>query len=153
MKYGDFSTLVQLGVGLHLGTAVLQMFGEFGAEPLVRTIARIKAITENKSIDEELDSEVGRLESDYEIFRIRLFNEMRHLFVLNSAVAVALIVILVVISYKFDDVLNESFSVVISALCVVPAFLTLGVLWWNASGELKKLKKDADALERRVLRS
>ena len=32
MKYGDFSSLVQLGAGLHIGTAFLQVYGELGVE-------------------------------------------------------------------------------------------------------------------------
>ena len=43
MKYGDLSSVVQLGVGLHVGGAVLQLFGELGV-PLERRIARIRGL-------------------------------------------------------------------------------------------------------------
>ena len=44
IKYGDFSSLVQLGVGLHVGTALLQLYGELAVEPLTRTLDRTRTL-------------------------------------------------------------------------------------------------------------
>jgi hypothetical protein len=44
MKNGDLSSVVQLGVGLHVGTAVLQIFADFGVTPLERRIARVRTL-------------------------------------------------------------------------------------------------------------
>ena len=44
MKYGDFSSVVQLGVGLHVGTALLQLYGELGVQPLVRVLNRTRSL-------------------------------------------------------------------------------------------------------------
>ena len=64
-----------------------------------------------------------------------------------------LILLLIVVSCRAQDDLDGSFSVVIVFLSVVPAFMSLGVLWWNAKRETKKLKTAADDLEKRVLRA
>jgi len=68
MKYGDFSSLVQLGIGLHLGTALLQMYGELGVAPLVRTIDRVRSlylVPEGEQPPKSLKEELERLESKY----------------------------------------------------------------------------------------
>lgn len=44
MKYGDFSSVVQLGVGLHVGTVVLQLYGDIGLQPLNRALARLRSL-------------------------------------------------------------------------------------------------------------
>ena len=44
MKYGDLASIVQLGVGLHVGTAVLQLYGELGVQPLERKISGIRRL-------------------------------------------------------------------------------------------------------------
>jgi hypothetical protein len=153
IKYGDFSSLVQLGVGLHLGAAILQLFPEFAAAPLQRAVARIKQGAAEVSVGDDMTEECNKLEGDYQLFQIGLFHKTKHLVKSNFAVALILIGILTAISYKAQDDLNESLSVLIAFLSVVPAFLTLAVLWWNTRDDLSNLKKRANELEKRVFRT
>jgi hypothetical protein len=87
MKYGEFSSIVQLGVGLHVGTAVLQLYGELGVEPLSRAIARTRSLfvaPEQERPPKHIENDLDRLESRYEIFKIRLFKEYKK-YVLGNA--------------------------------------------------------------------
>jgi hypothetical protein len=138
MNYGDFSGLVQLGVGLHLGTALLQLYGELGVQPLVRTIGRTRSLfvvpqdqRPPKAIEEELD----RLESRYEIFKIQLFHEYKRYVAANSVVAVILTVVLIILTFKAEDPIPEKWdwvTVILVAISVLPAPITLGALWFDA---------------------
>ena len=157
MKYGDFSSLVQLGVGLHIGTAILQLYGEIGAEPLVRTLARINGLvmepTGSALVEAKADYE--QLASDYEIFKIRLFNEYKRYIKINSIVAVLLTILLTVIAFKSDDPIEGDWVVItvpIVALSVLPALVTLGALWIDASQLVGPMRVRANRLEMRVLK-
>lgn len=159
MEYGDFSSVVQLGVGLHVGTALLQMYGELGVAPLVRTIGRLRSLfqaPEGERPPKAQEDELDRLESKYEIFRIRLFQEYRKYVRINSIVAVALAIILVLIAYKAEDDVPAGYewtTVVMWALSLLPAPLTLAALWIDANRQVKPMKEEADDLEKRALAS
>lgn len=156
MKYGDFSSLVQLGVGLHVGTAILQLYGEIGAEPLVRTLSRIKSLLPegNNQPSAKLREEYDQLISDYEIFKIRLFNEYKKYIKINAWIAATLVVVLTIIAFKADDPIDEHWimiTIFIVALSVLPAVCTLGVLWYDASQLVVPMKARADKLEKAAL--
>ena len=157
MKYGDFSSLVQLGVGLHVGTAILQLYGEIGTEPLVRSLARIRGLLseEPNPSSAELLEEYDQLASDYDIFKIRLFNEFKKYIKMNACVAAALVVVLIIIAFKADDAIDEYWTIMtipVVALSVLPAACTLGALWYDASKFVGPMKARADKLEDKALR-
>jgi hypothetical protein len=157
MKYGDFSSLVQLGVGLHVGTAILQLYGELGVQPLLRAIARTRslfAVPEDERPPKEIENDLDRLESRYEIFKIRFFKEYKKYVLANSIVAEALAVILTVLAFKADDVITEAWepvTVLFVFLSLFPAPISLGVLWFDAGRQVKPMKEEADNLEKRAL--
>ena len=75
--------------------------GELGVAPLARTIGRARSLfltPEGERPPKALEDELDRLESKYEIFKIRLFQEYRKYVRINSIVAIALAIILVVIA-------------------------------------------------------
>jgi len=112
MKYGDLSSIVQLGVGLHVGTAVLQLYGELGIAPLERRITRIRRlfrVPEPERPSRELEEELNWVESRYELFKIEFFREYRWCVALNSIVALVLAVLLVVIALKADDQIADGY--------------------------------------------
>lgn len=154
MKYGDFSSLVQLGVGLHAGTAFLQLYGELGTQPLVRTITRIRSLfaDENERPPKAVEDELNKLENDFEIFKIRLFNEYKKYVKINSVFAILLVIVLTVIAYKAEDMIAIELTIAIVALSVLPAPLTLAALWRDAAREICPIKEQADELESRALR-
>lgn len=156
MKYGDFSSVVQLGVGLHVGTAVLQLYGELGLQPLSRAIARTRSLflaPEHERPSREVEEDLLSLEGKYEIFKIRLFKEYTKYVLGNSVVALVLALILTIIAYKADDPITEPWepvTVLFVVLSLFPAPVSLGVLWFDADRQIKPLKREADALERRA---
>lgn len=157
MKYGDLSSIVQLGVGLHVGTAVLQLYAEFGIAPMERRLARIRdlfKLPEGESPPPELREELDRLEGRYGLFKINFFRQYRWFVTINSIVAAVLAVFLIVIACKAaDDILDgyEWFVVVAIGLSFIPAPVMLGVLWWDARQRVAPLKKVADDIETRAI--
>lgn len=149
--------MIQLGVGLHAGAALLQMYGDLGIAPLVRTIGRTRSLflapqeeRPPKAIEDELD----HLESKYEIFRIQLFQEYRNYVLVNSFFAVVLAIILAVIAFKAEDPIGDGWEwtiILMVGLSVLPAPITLGVLWYDASQRVKPMTDEADKLEKRAL--
>jgi hypothetical protein len=151
MKYGDFSSLVQLEVGLHVGTALLQLYGEIGIQPFVRALHRIQELVDTgdaAALKEQLED----LSSDLAIFRIELFNEFKKYVKVNFCTALILIAILIIISYKAEDDIPDSLTVLFSSISILPAFATLGALWFDASKRLRPLKTRAEALEDKALK-
>lgn len=155
MKYNDFSSLVQLGVGLHVGTAFLQMYGEFGTQPLIRTISRIERLLPQEEAALRVDEkeELEEIISDLDIFKIRLFKDYQKYVGYNSLNALLLIGGLVFISFCAEDPLEIWLSVAFTVFSILPAPLTLAILWIDASAEMRSIKQRADKLEEALLNS
>lgn len=159
MKYGDFSSLVQLGVGLHVGTALLQLYGELGVAPLTRALGRTRSLfsaPENERPPADIEEDLDRLESRYEIFKVRLFKAYRKYIFFNLGAAGLLAAILIVIAFKADDPVTDGWGWTTIAMCafsVLPGPMSLVMLWFNASRQVKPMCKTADELEERATRS
>jgi hypothetical protein len=149
MKYGDLSSVVQLGVGLHLGTALLQIYGELGVQPVARTFARLRHLIGDGFADskKQLNDQLDQLESEFQIFKIQLFNEYKRYVIINSWIAVTLAIVLVIIAYRTDTTISVELSVFAIALSVLPAPITLGVLWFDAARAIKPIQGKASMLE------
>lgn len=93
------------------------------------------------------------IKSEIEIFKIKLFNEYKKYIKINSAFAFLLTGILIFISYKTQSSISVELSVIFVSLSVLPAPLTLGILWVEASKELRPIKKQAETFERNLLRN
>jgi hypothetical protein len=159
MKCGDLSSVVQLGVGLHVGTAVLQLYSELGMAPMERRLARIRGLFKVPEADRpsrELEEELDRLEGRYGLFKISFFKQYRWLVAANSAVAMVLAVFLTIIACKADDLIldgYEWFAVLAIGLSFLPAPLMLGALWLDALQRVSPLKLVADDIESRALKN
>jgi hypothetical protein len=157
MKYGDLSSIVQLGVGLHVGTAVLQLYGELGIAPLERRISRIRKLfraSEPERPWSELEEELNWVEGRYELFKIEFFREYRWCVALYTVVALVLAALLVVIALKADDQISagyEWFAVFAIAASYFPALCIFGSLWRDAQRRVKPLEVKADSIEKRAL--
>lgn len=150
------ASIVQLGVGLHLGTAVLQIYGELGVAPFERRIARIRSLIRPEATATELEAELSQLEGRYELFKIEFFNQYRFYMVVNSIVALALAVLLIIIAIKAADVITEGwewFAVLSIAMSLLPAPLTLVALWFEARRRLRTLMSDAERIESEALKA
>lgn len=159
MKYGDLSSVVQLGVGLHVGTAVLQLYSELGMAPMERRLARIRGLFKVPEADrppQDLEEELDRLDGRFGLFKISFFKQYRWLVAANSAIAVLLAVFLIIIACKAADPISsghEWFAVVAIALSFVPAPAMLGTLWLLALERVSPLKKLAEDIEGRALKN
>jgi hypothetical protein len=123
-------------------------------QPLLRAIARARSLfvgPENERPPKAIEDD---LESRYEIFKIRFFKEYKKYVLENSIVAVALAITLAVLAFKADDVIAEAWEPVTAAIVffsLFPAPISLGVLWFDAGRQVKPMKQEADALEKRAL--
>ena len=62
MKLSHFSSLVQLGVGLHLGTALFEVVAQFARSPLERKLVRLREYGgELKTLTEAAESALDSL--------------------------------------------------------------------------------------------
>jgi hypothetical protein len=153
------ASLVQLGVGLHVGTALLQLYGELGVAPLARALSRTRglfAAPENDRPPKEIEAELERLESRYEIFKVRLFKEYRKYVFFNLLAAALLAIILIIIAFKADDAItpaSEWTTILMPLLSVLPGPISLAVLWIDANRQVKPMRATADELEEQATRS
>jgi hypothetical protein len=147
MKYGDFSSLVQLGVGLHAGTALLQLYGEFGLQPVERAIARLKyALSDQDAASDDL-GRLSQLEAELSIFKIQLFNEYKKYMKGNLVIAGILTVCLVYIAFYNDDAISTGWALMLAVLSCIPAPITLAVLWFDAAQQIRPLRNKVSRLE------
>jgi hypothetical protein len=160
MKYGDLSSIVQLGVGLHVGTAVLQLYTELGIKPLDQKIARIRSLflVENagERPPEALREELDRIESRYELFKIEFFQEYKWCVGLVTGVACMLAIFLVIIAAWAEVTIEGAwvgFPAAAIFLSFCPAPVTLALLWLAASLRVGPLRKDAENLEQRAVKA
>lgn len=151
MEYGDFSSLVQLGAGLHIGSALLQLYGEIGLRPINSTLARISGILAKVGSDcDDLREEEANIIGEYEVFKVQLFNEYRTYIFANSGIAVSLIVWLIVISLNFHAPMFDTPAVLTIAISVLPAPIMLAVFWYTASRKVQPIYSKAVKLEKAV---
>jgi hypothetical protein len=157
MRYSDLSSVVQLGVGLHVGTAVLQLYGEFGMAPLERRLGRVRSLfrlPEAERPPKELEEQLDRLESRYDLFKIEFFAQYRWCVAFNSIVAGILAVLLTIIAIKAETVIEDGyewFVVLAVGLSFLPAPIILGALWWDARHRVEPLKVEAARIEAQAL--
>lgn len=88
--------------------------------------------------------------------KIEFFNQYRFYMVVNSIVALALAVLLIIIAIKAADVITEGwewFAVLSIAMSLLPAPLTLVALWFEARRRLRTLMSDAERIESEALKA
>jgi hypothetical protein len=147
MSLGDFSSVVQLGVGLHAGTAILQSIAEFAGTPLTRRVERLRLLAEvktkrdakyKKCFDDACD-----LLGDLEVKKVQFFNEYKQVVQVNAGVAIALCFLLAVIAFDARGEAPIWAGLFIVALSFAPAGVSLVVLgqrWMeNTAGLSEKI--------------
>lgn len=152
MVYGDFSSLVQLGVGLHLGAALLQSYGEIGIQPVNRSLARIRSlVVDNSTNKADAIEKLEMLESDFDIFRIKRFNNYKGHILFNSIICLFLVLLLAYISFYFQVTISPKFASFVAAISVAPCIISLFLHWIDTSKALRPLRTRAEALEKIAL--
>jgi hypothetical protein len=155
MHLGDFSSVVQLGVGLHAGTALLQSVAEFTGTPLSRRIERLKSIADIKAQRDRnynnLLNDARDLLGDLELKKIQFFNVYKRVVVLNAGVAIALAILLAVIAIFAKSDISGLEALSIIAASFLPA---AGSIWFLRSRWItntKELSRQLLELERKLL--
>jgi hypothetical protein len=159
MKLNDFSSVLQLGVGLHTGTVLLQSVAEFASSPMTIRLARLAKIAELRcnakggSSDscEVLHEQALDLQADLETKKVQFFNEYRIAAKLNACVAVLLFAVLAWAAIDSDAMVSVSLAAFLIGLSFAPAAISLIVLWRRWQRNTESLRKQIDELDRRLL--
>jgi hypothetical protein len=143
MTLGDFSSLVQLGVGLHAGTALLQSITELTESPLSRKLSRLHRIAALKQqqgspAGQDLYDQASDLIGDLEVKKIQFFNEYKEVVAVNGGFAVALALLLALIAFLFGEEVHLVIGLMITLVSLAPASVSLLFLWsrWKSNTEV-----------------
>lgn len=155
MILGDFSSMVQLGVGLHAGTALFQSIFELAGTPMANRIARLAELAEIKtkaesSLQEQLDTAHDIL-GDLESRRIMFLRDYKNLVLANGGVAIGLVVALTFISFDAQEVISWPVGAFLVALSIVPAAISLIFLCNSWNKKMGPLRASIETLERALL--
>jgi hypothetical protein len=99
----------------------------------------------------DVADELVRVESDFEIFKIQHFNAYKKFVKANFGVATALVILLTVLAYMADTEIPPEFTVGLVAISILPAPISLAMLWIDASNSSKQIRERAEKLERRAI--
>ncbi|MGY3495912.1 hypothetical protein [Bradyrhizobium sp. USDA 4502] len=159
MKLSDFSSVLQLGVGLHTGTVLLQSIAEFASAPLSKKIERLVRIARLRrerfkreqratdNIDAILD-ELLDAQTNLELKKVQLFSEYKIGALINVIFAVFLYYYLAcaAMAPETDVGTVEGWALVL--ISVSPATLTLIVLagrWFANTGGVRTSVKGLES--------
>jgi hypothetical protein len=150
ISLGDLSSVVQLGVGLHAGTALLQSVAEFASTPTSSRLERLAKIAEVRAKNDpnfQIHLDTARdLLSDLEVKKIQFFNEYRQVFAINTGIAIALGLVLAAIALLASQKVEIWVGFVIVPLSLIPAPASLAFLWYRWSDRTAQLKASVNVL-------
>lgn len=148
MKFGDFASLVQLGIGIHAGTAVLQLLSEFSLSPLetrAERISKLVAHFEKQGRDLTYEQAIlNKIKTDIILCKGRHFVAYRRHTGRNFGVAFLLLFILIWISFDPEAQLSVGGALILSLLCFTPA---LGSFIWLSLQARKSLDSAQENLK------
>jgi hypothetical protein len=155
MTLGDFSSLVQLGVGLHAGTALLESITELTESPLSRRLSRLHKIAEAKlnsknSGAQDLYDHASDLIGDLEVKKVQFFNEYKEVVAVNAAVAIILALLLALIAFLFSEETHFVIGFLITLASLGPASASLLFLWSRWKSNTAILRESVDSLHRQL---
>jgi hypothetical protein len=155
MTLGDFSSVVQLGVGLHAGTALLQSITELTASPLSRRLSRLHRIAEIKLSSntqaQDLHDQASDLIGDLEIKKVQFFNEYKEVVAVNAAFAIFLALLLAVIAFRFGEEIHFIIGFLITLASLGPASASLLFLWSRWTSNTEVLRQSVESLHKQLL--
>lgn len=155
MKLSDFSSILQLGVGLHTGTVLLQAVAEFASAPLSKKIERLAKIArlrherfkrEGRGTNaiEAVEAEISDVLSALELKKVQLFFEYKIAALINALFAVYLYYYLVLAAVSGDTDVSPYEAGALAFVSSAPAIVTLIVLalrWHYHTGGLRATVK------------
>lgn len=160
MSLNDFSSVLQLGVGLHAGTALLQPILEFASAPVVARAERLARIAELR-VDrlqrtgkqyagaQALLNDLNDIRGLLALDRVLFFQEYKIAAAANAVVAAVLYGLLSWAAVRPDQAIGPLLATFIIGLSAGPAVASLAILWsrWRANTapiaeKLNGLQKD-----------
>lgn len=154
MNLQDFFSIVQLGVGVHAGTAILQLTGEFGVAPVERRLAALhRWIAKERERGFKLEREVERLsliEVDLILFKSKYDRVYRRSVNWTFGCGALLTLALAAMSFAAQYEVNVYLGLMIVTFSIAPAPLIFGNLLRVSSGSLRRIKKRLTTMEKGV---
>ena len=154
MNVQDFFSIVQLGIGIHAGTAILQISGEFGVAPVERRVAAMESwIRQEKERGFELEGESDKLalvRVDLILFKANYDHLYTRSVYGTFAFGGLLTLMLAGMSFFAQAEICLMTGLMIVGLSVLPALVIFGRLWWKSSGALAPIETKVKVLESRV---
>lgn len=156
MTLGDFSSVVQLGVGLHAGTALVESITELTESPLSRRLSRLDRIAEAKVKSgrpgaQDLYDQASDLLGDLEIKKVQFFNEYKTVVEVNAAVAIVLALLLSVISFLYGEEINFIIGLLVVLASLGPASASLVFLWSRWKSNTTSLRDSTETLHKKLI--
>lgn len=155
MTLGDFSSVVQLGVGLHAGTALLEPIAEFTQSALSRRLGRLHKIAELKLKHgrpgaQDVYDHASDLLGDLEVKKVQFFNEYKTVVEVNGAVAIVLALLLALLAFRFSEETNAIIGSMITLTSLGPASASLLFLWSRWRSNTAALRESVETFHRQL---
>jgi hypothetical protein len=150
MKVQDFFSIVQLGVGIHVGTAILHLIGEFGVAPVERRIENIAMWLREESAGIKLEDEEEELKDIQllvHIYKTEYTNEYRKLAIGMIGVAGVLAFALAIMSFVADSDISIVVGLGLVLLSFVPAMIAFAYMLQKATAALAPIIRQVDGME------
>lgn len=129
----DFFSVVQLGIGLHAGTALLQVSAELGAVPLERRLnmleEQVKELDPSRQNYEDIFEELKDIKSNWAIYNIRQYNTYRKMVVSTFVCAGLLTMILAVLSFLASAEISMIWGILLVGVSLAPAAVIFCYFW------------------------
>jgi hypothetical protein len=151
MKVQDFFSIVQLGVGIHVGTAILHLIGEFGVAPVERRIENIAMWLREESAAgiklEDEEEELKDIQLLVHIYKTEYTNEYRKLAIGMIGVAGVLAFALAIMSFVADSDISIVVGLGLVLLSFIPATIAFAYMLQKATAALEPIIRQVDGME------
>lgn len=145
MKVQDFFSFVQLGVGIHAGTAILQLSVEFGLAPIERRIDNISAWLDDErregNVLESREQEIKYIKTILYIYKSQYSNLYRRTVLVTLGFGGFLAFVLAIMSFIADSNISTIVGLFLIILSVIPAMLTFSYLWQKSTVALMPIEQ------------
>ncbi|WP_431204378.1 hypothetical protein ACQ86E_04455 [Bradyrhizobium betae] len=161
MSLSDFSSVLQLGVGFHAGTALLQPILEFASAPIVARAERLARVAELRVVRlqrtgnphsgaEALLNDLNDLRGVLALDRVLFFQEYRIAAGANAIFALVLYGLLSWAAMKPDHNVGPLLAIFLIGLSAGPALASLSILWWRWRTNTSSIEKKLDIIQKAI---
>ena len=164
MSLSDFSSVLQLGVGLHAGTALLEPILEFASAPIVSRadrlariaelrISRLKRMGQPHSSAESILDDLNDIRGLLALDRALFFQEYKIAAAINGVFAIVLYGLLSWAAVHPDRAVDAYLATFLVGMSAGPAVASIAVLWWRWRTNTSAIDKRLIAIHREMTKS